>query len=53
MTLTGKTIAITGAARGLGQAFACHLASLGANLVIGDVNDCGATVGVELSGLGH
>jgi 3-oxoacyl-[acyl-carrier protein] reductase len=46
MTLAGKTIAITGAARGLGQAFARHLASLGANLVIGDVNDCGATVGL-------
>jgi p-cumic alcohol dehydrogenase len=43
MSLAGKTIAITGAARGLGQEFARHLASLGANLVVGDVNDCGAT----------
>jgi NAD(P)-dependent dehydrogenase (short-subunit alcohol dehydrogenase family) len=44
MSLNGKTIAITGAARGLGQEFARHLATLGANLVVGDVNDCGATV---------
>jgi NAD(P)-dependent dehydrogenase (short-subunit alcohol dehydrogenase family) len=44
MSLAGKTIAITGAARGLGQEFARHLAALGANIVVGDVNDCGATV---------
>jgi NAD(P)-dependent dehydrogenase (short-subunit alcohol dehydrogenase family) len=44
MTLAGKTIAITGAARGLGQEFARHLATLGAHLVVGDINDCGATV---------
>jgi 3-oxoacyl-[acyl-carrier protein] reductase len=43
MDLAGKTIAITGAARGLGQEFARHLAPLGANIVVGDVNDCGAT----------
>jgi NAD(P)-dependent dehydrogenase (short-subunit alcohol dehydrogenase family) len=44
MSLAGKTIAITGAARGLGQEFARHLATLGANLIVGDINDCGATV---------
>ena len=44
MTLAGKTVAITGAARGLGQAFARHLASLGASIIVGDVNDCSATV---------
>jgi NAD(P)-dependent dehydrogenase (short-subunit alcohol dehydrogenase family) len=44
MTVAGKTIAITGAARGLGQEFARRLAAMGANLVVGDVNDCGATV---------
>jgi p-cumic alcohol dehydrogenase len=44
MSLAGKTVAITGAARGLGQEFARHLATLGANLIVGDVNDCGATV---------
>ncbi len=43
MSVAGKTIAITGAARGLGQEFARHLASAGANIVVGDVNDCGAT----------
>lgn len=43
MTVAGKTIAITGAARGLGQEFARHLAALGANLVVGDVNDCATT----------
>jgi 3-oxoacyl-[acyl-carrier protein] reductase len=43
MSVAGKTIAITGAARGLGQEFARHLAALGANIVVGDVNDCDAT----------
>src|SRR3984885_2638099 len=44
MSVAGKTIAITGAARGLGQEFARHLAALGANIVLGDLNDCAATV---------
>ncbi len=43
MTVAGKTIAVTGAARGLGQEFARHLAAAGANIVVGDVNDCTAT----------
>jgi 3-oxoacyl-[acyl-carrier protein] reductase len=43
MSLSGKTIAITGAARGLGQEFARHLATLGAHIVVGDINDCAAT----------
>jgi len=43
MTVSGRAIAITGAARGLGQEFARHLAALGADIVIGDLNDCGAT----------
>ncbi|HXC30082.1 MAG TPA: SDR family oxidoreductase [Stellaceae bacterium] len=51
MTVAGKTIAITGAARGLGQEFARHLAAAGADLVVGDVNDCGGTVAlVEAAG---
>ena len=51
MTVAGKTIAITGAARGLGQEFARHLAAAGANLVVGDLNDCGGTVAlVEAAG---
>jgi NAD(P)-dependent dehydrogenase (short-subunit alcohol dehydrogenase family) len=44
MTVAGKAIAITGTARGLGQEFACHLAAQGASIIVGDVNDCGATV---------
>jgi len=44
MTVAGKTVAITGAARGLGQEFARHLAAAGANIVAGDINDCGATL---------
>src|SRR5665213_496803 len=44
MSLAGKTVAITGAARGLGQEFARHLAAAGANLVVGDLNDCGETL---------
>jgi NAD(P)-dependent dehydrogenase (short-subunit alcohol dehydrogenase family) len=44
MAVTGKTIAITGAARGLGQEFARHLAASGANVIVGDINDCAATV---------
>jgi NAD(P)-dependent dehydrogenase (short-subunit alcohol dehydrogenase family) len=44
MSVAGKTIAITGAARGLGQEFARHLAAAGANIVVGDRNDCAATL---------
>jgi p-cumic alcohol dehydrogenase len=43
MTVADKVIAITGAARGLGQEFARYLAAAGANIVVGDVNDCSAT----------
>jgi NAD(P)-dependent dehydrogenase (short-subunit alcohol dehydrogenase family) len=52
MTVAGKTIAITGAARGLGQEFARHLATQGANIVAGDVNDCAATIELVKSGGG-
>jgi NAD(P)-dependent dehydrogenase (short-subunit alcohol dehydrogenase family) len=44
MTVAGKTIAITGAARGLGQEFARQLATLGAGIIAGDINDCAATI---------
>jgi NAD(P)-dependent dehydrogenase (short-subunit alcohol dehydrogenase family) len=37
--IAGKTILITGGALGLGSAFARHWASLGAHLIIGDIND--------------
>src|ERR1700736_346795 len=39
-----KVVAITGAARGLGQEFAASLAAAGARIVAGDVNDCAETL---------
>lgn len=44
MDIAGKVVAITGAARGLGQEFATSLAAAGARVVIGDLNDCAATL---------
>jgi NAD(P)-dependent dehydrogenase (short-subunit alcohol dehydrogenase family) len=46
--LTGKTVIITGAAGGLGRAFALGFAKEGANLVIADMNATGATETVAL-----
>ena len=42
--MTGKVAIVTGAARGLGQAYAVHLAQKGAKVVAGDVRDCAETV---------
>lgn len=42
-SLAGKTALITGAARGMGRAFAETLARAGANIVAVDLLDCGAT----------
>lgn len=36
--LTGKSAVITGAGRGLGRAYALHLAALGANIVVNDID---------------
>ena len=36
--LTGKVAVITGAGRGLGRAYALHLAGLGANIVVNDID---------------
>jgi len=41
--MNGKTVVITGAAQGLGQALALRLSDEGANVVIGDMNVEGAT----------
>jgi len=39
-----KVVAITGAARGLGQEFAASLAAAGARILAGDINDCAETL---------
>ncbi len=44
MDVQGKVVAITGAARGLGQEFARSLAASGAKIVAGDINDCAETI---------
>jgi NAD(P)-dependent dehydrogenase (short-subunit alcohol dehydrogenase family) len=44
MRVDGKVIAITGAARGIGQEYARYLAGLGAHVVIADINDCAQTL---------
>lgn len=44
MDVRGKVVAITGAARGLGQEFARSLAAGGAKIVAADISDCGETV---------
>jgi 3-oxoacyl-[acyl-carrier protein] reductase len=44
MDVRDKVVAITGAARGLGQEFARSLAAAGARIVAADINDCSETV---------
>jgi NAD(P)-dependent dehydrogenase (short-subunit alcohol dehydrogenase family) len=44
MDVGGKVVAITGAARGLGQEFARQLAAAGARVVVGDISDCAETL---------
>lgn len=44
MTIAGKVILITGAARGLGLEYACALGQAGAHVVAGDINDCAEAV---------
>lgn len=44
MNLTGKTAIVTGAARGLGQAYARKLVEMGVNVVAADIADCADTV---------
>ena len=51
MQLEGKVAIVTGAARGLGRAYAEALASEGAAVVAADINDCGDTVAaIEAAG---
>jgi NAD(P)-dependent dehydrogenase (short-subunit alcohol dehydrogenase family) len=42
--LEDKAVVVTGGGRGLGQAYAIEAARLGANVVAGDVLDCGNTI---------
>jgi 3-oxoacyl-[acyl-carrier protein] reductase len=44
MDVQDKVIAITGAARGLGQEFARSLAAAGAHVIAADVSDCATTL---------
>src|SRR3954452_8480037 len=44
MDVRDKIVAITGAARGLGQEFATSMAAAGARVVVGDINDCAETL---------
>jgi p-cumic alcohol dehydrogenase len=44
MSVLGKTVIITGAARGIGQEAARVFAAAGANVVVADRNDCSETV---------
>jgi NAD(P)-dependent dehydrogenase (short-subunit alcohol dehydrogenase family) len=44
MSLAGKVVLITGAARGLGMAYAQSLGEAGAKIVAGDVSDCAEAV---------
>src|SRR5712671_2621351 len=44
MNVRDKVVAITGAARGLGQEFARSLAAAGARVIAADINDCAATL---------
>lgn len=46
MDFHGKTIVITGAARGLGQEYARSFASLGGNVCVCDLRDCSETLDV-------
>jgi p-cumic alcohol dehydrogenase len=43
MSVLGKVIVITGAARGIGQEYARSLAAAGARIVAADISDCSAT----------
>lgn len=50
MSLIGKVVLITGAARGLGLEYARAFGAAGAHVVAGDVNDCAEAVAVAGNG---
>ncbi|MHA1127535.1 MAG: SDR family NAD(P)-dependent oxidoreductase, partial [Alphaproteobacteria bacterium] len=49
MSFAGKTVLITGAARGFGAATAKAFSDAGANLVLGDISDEGLGEGLHSS----
>jgi len=51
--LDGKTVIVTGAARGLGREYAERMASEGAAIVAGDVRDCADTVAAIINAGGR
>jgi len=53
MELIGKTVVVTGGARGLGRAYCESLAEQGANVVAGDIRDTGDTIESVKSAGGH
>ena len=44
MSIQGKVIIITGAARGIGQEYARSFGAAGARVVAADINDCSGTL---------
>ncbi len=50
MSIQGKVIIITGAARGIGQEYARSFGAAGARIVAADINDCSATVDLVKKG---
>jgi p-cumic alcohol dehydrogenase len=53
MDVAGKVVAITGAARGLGQEFARGLAAAGARVIAADINDCAQTLDLVSAAAGN
>jgi 3-oxoacyl-[acyl-carrier protein] reductase len=49
MTVAGKVVVVTGAARGLGQEFARSLYAAGARVLLADISDCTETLDLLLA----
>jgi len=50
MSIQGKVIVITGAARGIGQEYARSFGAAGARIVAADISDCSATIDLVKKG---
>ncbi|MBX4171760.1 SDR family oxidoreductase [Rhodococcus sp. DMU2021] len=53
MILQDRTIIVTGAASGIGETTARHLSSVGANVVIADINPAGERIAAEIRDSGR